>query len=462
MIGRLDKNILVISDLHLGEDLRPTTATVSYLRRLVALERELIAFLTHYTEHRIGGRAWRLVINGDMVDFMSVHILPAPGQGNLAAAPSDDDEQRFGLGHGEPQSRHKLDRVVERHQEVFRQLGRFVAAGNELVVVMGNHDVEFHYQAVQRRLVEVLEGHGAPAESIRFCPWFYYEENLVYVEHGHQYDEHCSFDYQLHPVASTGGVALSLAHAGVRYFANLVPQMDPHCAEAWNFIDYARWAAAQGARGAARLLLFYAGMIRKLIEIWAQLTDRQSDALRAELHRARLHTLADSYRMAVDKVVALDGLRRLPVLKSFHKLLVALFLDRFLLGIATVMMLAVVVATMRGWPRIGAAAGIVAAAAAANQLLARLRLLDSAALLRRVPEAILRIVRTRFIVFGHSHHPEEIKLADGGVYFNTGTWLSSEGDGGPEQAFTHLIISGEDEPRAELCRWQGGSSTRLV
>ena len=252
MKTRLEKNILVISDLHLGEDLRPTTASVSYLRRLAKLERELVAFLDHYTGVRADGRPWRLVVNGDMVDFMSIQIMPEAD----APIPASDEERRFGLAHGERQSQHKLERVIERHPAVFDALGRFVAAGNELVVVVGNHDVEFHYPGVQQRFVDALARRGAAAERIRFCAWFYYEEQVVYAEHGHQYDEFCSFDYQLHPVANDGGVALSVAHAGVRYFANVVPQMDLHCAEGWGFFDWVRWGRAQGARSIARIVLF--------------------------------------------------------------------------------------------------------------------------------------------------------------------------------------------------------------
>src|SRR2546430_2244931 len=102
----LDKNILVISDLHLGEDLRPGGANVSYLRHLATLERELEKFLAHYTEHRLDGRPWQLVVNGDMVDFMSVMILPE----ELAAHHLDDDEEDrlYGLGFGERQSQKKM------------------------------------------------------------------------------------------------------------------------------------------------------------------------------------------------------------------------------------------------------------------------------------------------------------------------------------------------------------------
>src|SRR4030095_12151095 len=140
-MGRtLDKNILVISDLHLGEDLRPGGANVSYLRHLVKLERELENFLAHYTAHRLDDRPWRLVVNGDMVDFMSVMILP-----DEKCEDSDEEDKLYGLGFGERQSQRKMEQVIARHKGVFRQLGEFVRAGNDLVIVVGNHDVEFHY-----------------------------------------------------------------------------------------------------------------------------------------------------------------------------------------------------------------------------------------------------------------------------------------------------------------------------
>jgi UDP-2,3-diacylglucosamine pyrophosphatase LpxH len=452
MNGRLDKNLLVISDLHLGEDLKPNMTSVSYLRRLARLEKELGAFLDYYAEHRIGGRPWRLVVNGDMVDFMSIQIMP--GESGC-----DADERAYGLNHAEPQSLAKLERVFARHEGVFRKLASFVAADNELVVVVGNHDVEFCFPSLQRRFCEALGQLGAPIERIRFCPWFYYEEEVVYVEHGHQYDEFCSFDYQLQPVEQRGSVALSIAHAGVRYFTNLVPEMDPHCAEGWGFLDYASWLRAQGARGVARIVLFYATLIRKMIELWALLTDRRADAERAQLHKERLRALAASYRMAVDKVEALDGLRRLPAMKSLHKILVTLFLDRILLGLVTAVGVGVALGAARGLWKAVAAAAVLGAAALANYGLSRLRFLDSAHLLRAAPEAIWKIVRAPFIVFGHSHHPERVALPSGATYFNTGAWAQPSEPS--EGAFTHLIISGEERPEAELYQWRDGESAKF-
>ena len=97
MSGDLRPNILVVSDLHLGEDVKPGATPMSYLRRIAMLERELEAFLAHYSEarSRIGERPWRLVVNGDMVDFMSVMILP---DDKAAASPEDDEEDERGDG----------------------------------------------------------------------------------------------------------------------------------------------------------------------------------------------------------------------------------------------------------------------------------------------------------------------------------------------------------------------------
>src|SRR5437870_2975237 len=88
--GDPQPNILVISDLHLGEDVRPHS--MGYLRRIIRLERELENFLAHYTRSYHDGRPWRLIINGDMVDFMSICLLPAKGESKNA------EEERFGLG----------------------------------------------------------------------------------------------------------------------------------------------------------------------------------------------------------------------------------------------------------------------------------------------------------------------------------------------------------------------------
>jgi UDP-2,3-diacylglucosamine pyrophosphatase LpxH len=463
----LDKNILVISDLHLGEDLRPGGANVSYLRHLATLERELEKFLAHYTSHRLGDRPWRLVVNGDMVDFMSVMILPEDARQH-----DDDEEDRlYGLGFGERESQKKMERVIARHQGVFKQLGKFVAAGNELVIVVGNHDVEFHYPQVQKTLVEWLSGltlgigadeaaRQAFAQRIEFCPWFYYKEDLIYVEHGHQYDEYCSFDYLLHPVAPNrkinkkSRIALSVAHAGMRYFANQIPDYDPHTAEHWGFSDYMKWAWAQGLRGCVRLVYFYGLLVWRLVELYYSL--RGADTERRMVHHERLVALSTHWKMSEEKLLALDKLRREPVTKRFWKLLAALFIDRMLLGIVALVTAGVLVGQLHGlWKAVGALATVLAFACV-NQALNHIRLESSVTKLRSTTSLIQSLVCAPLIVFGHSHTPEIVPLKGGGTYFNTGTWASDDA----KMAFTHLMVVTDENgaPKAELKQWRDGIS----
>jgi len=61
-------NILVISDVHLGEDLRPGGEALEHVARA---ERGLVAFLRYYTRSRLDGLPWKLVVNGDLVDLLA-------------------------------------------------------------------------------------------------------------------------------------------------------------------------------------------------------------------------------------------------------------------------------------------------------------------------------------------------------------------------------------------------------
>lgn len=468
-----EKNLLVISDLHLGEDLRPGVANVSYLRHLVRLERELESFLAYYTTQRIDDRPWSLVVNGDMVDFMSIMILPdGPTDGGSEVGQDeepDEEDRLYGLGFGERQSQKKLERVIVRHQGVFGKLAEFVGAGNELVIIVGNHDVEFHYPSVQRTLVEWLcglqTGAGAPeevrrafSERIQFCPWFYYKENLIYVEHGHQYDEYCSFDYLLHPVAESRGgkksaIALSVAHAGMRYFASQLPDYDPRTAEVWSFFDYVKWAWTTGLKGAIRLSYLYGILVWRLVEMWYSL--RRVDVGRRAVHAERLRALSNHWQIAEEKLLAIDRLRRPPVTRQLWSLLGALFIDRILYGTLALALCTVLAVRLPGLWKLCGPVCVLVVFALGNEFLNRLRLENSASKLRATTRFIQGLVCAPFIVFGHSHAPERLVLDNGATYFNTGTWASDD----PQLAFTHLLVTRQaDSPRAELRQWKDGSS----
>jgi len=457
----VEPNILIISDLHLGEDVKPYS--VRHLRHLARLERELEDFLDHYTRARDDDRPWRLIVNGDMVDFMSVCLLPSAEEDSRA------EERRFGLGTGPLETKRKLEMVVQRHPGVFRKLARFVAAGNQLVIILGNHDVEFHWAVVQDTFKEALyrfaceDGELARPEieaRISFHPWFYCERDLLYVEHGHQYDDYCSFDYILNPEAPRreDGILLSIGHAAIRYFVNLIPDMDPHGQEEWTLLGYLRWALGQGLRGLVRLIYYYCLMIWRLLGLWRELRERALDLKRRQEHFARLKQLAERYQIDEQTLLRLEALKRPMVLRDFFALIQMLFLDRFALGVLWLGATVVSLVEAPGLWKPVLPLLWTAGALMCNQLLSRRRDLDPAKKLARVPQAIRQIVKTPYVVFGHSHDPVAQPLEDGAWYFNTGTWVPAERPG-LLHAFTHLLIRRTGEgARAELCQWRNGGS----
>ncbi len=477
-------NMLIISDLHLGEDIRP--GTVGVLRHVVRLERELEAFLSHYTTERMGDRPWRLVINGDMVDFLGVCLLP--GQADVATeAARTPEEHVWGLGTHPRAARAKMQRVLERHKGIFHKLAAFVAAGNDLDIVVGNHDVEFHWPMVQDTFKQgvakltpegVARGAEQVAAAINFHPWFFFEENVAWVEHGHQYDGYCSFDYVLHPAVEPAiqvagvsvddqdhEISINVASAGLRYVTNHTGGYKEG-QEGWSFFGYLRWGLSLGAYGLFRLAQGFYIMSSRCLHSWRTFRAPTAVARRRASHRARLNELASQFRLGEDTLMAVDELRRTPVVHNLAKLLGALMLDKLaIFGTTAVLVMVFALALPWSWA-LGAVGCTVGVATLVSRWLARGREnLDPSANMHRATEGIRRHVAARFVVFGHTHEPQAVPLHDGGMYFNTGTWVQ-HGDpaAGTTHAheFTHVMIRHEDTgPVAALCEWKDGRSREI-
>src|ERR1700722_9785475 len=143
------ESLLILSDVHLGNDLNDLTP--AGVRRSALVDADLANLLTHYRLSPCTGKRWRLVIAGDFIDFVGMSILP---RGGLEEA--SDEERVHGLGNSADQTGLKLSAVVERHSVVFDALADFVAAGHGVTIIHGNHDVEFHWDAVKDQLRDLL------------------------------------------------------------------------------------------------------------------------------------------------------------------------------------------------------------------------------------------------------------------------------------------------------------------
>lgn len=468
-------NLLVISDLHLGEDLNPS-ATVQAIRDLALAERHLIAFLEHHTRFRADGLPWRLVINGDMIDLVTICLFP--DQSSAAWSALDPDERKHGLGRRMDASCIKIEAVIDRHGPFMQALARFLAAGNRVEIVCGNHDAELFWPEVQETLRtgvarvwrDMPEAARASAPSqadlgarLQFHDWFYYEPGVAWIEHGHQYDDCCSFEYLLHPVGPDGRFLVSnIDSASLRYLTNMVPDLAPHGSEDWTMAGYLRLTYDAGPRAGLQIARGYFVTAIKLLAEWRSSRQLRDGRRRRDKHLERLRALSAQVPLGEERLRALSGLQRRPVVTSLRRLLQVLMLDKLCMWMGVILVLvAALIALPLGWGLLGTL-GVLATAGLANRWLGHGRNVDPALPLDLAPERILEHVDARFVIFGHTHQPVARRLAGDRWYFNTGTWMPS-GKPGLLRCFTHVVIRHTpDGPSASLCQWRDGASREFT
>lgn len=460
-------DLLIVSDLHLGADLKRTG--FAFLRGVATLDREFGRFLDWYGAHRESDRPWRLIVNGDMVDFINVTLVPLEGDAHPGFDVTDD-ERRFGLEGEETKVAWMMDRVIDRHRPLFEKLAAFLAAGNDLAIVRGNHDVEFHWPKVQDRFVQRLVALGAPAASIQFLPWFYYEKDTIFVEHGHQYDDYSSFEYLLSPVSpdAPSRVDLPLSHYAIRYLANAFPNITTHDKDGWSFFDYIRFGWSGQAGSFLALWFGYAATLRRLgssvlirkLGVLGLLRGRGRGA-RVE-HAERLRALAEQWGLTVDRLALLEKLHRGVALRSAFCAAQCYYADRFALFFTLALVLAgIALSGMGAIPALALMAGCFAATLVVNRSLSKLRSAETAPKLALAGRAVALLMNVPLVVMGHSHKAAQIVDPDtepGRVarYVNTGTWIPPRADA---PGFTHLMVKRADgTAAAELRCWDAPSS----
>lgn len=159
----------IISDLHLGEGQQS---------RLEDFDTQTAeSFVSFFHEVSSMGGV-KVIINGDFIDFPQVIL------GTMSTPP-----QRF-LGTTEAESTLRLQKVIAGHPEEFNALKNFLAVqDNELLLIPGNHDVDFAWNRVLRTFMKRI---GATPKNFKFG--MVYKEAGVYVTHGHQYSDDNQID----------------------------------------------------------------------------------------------------------------------------------------------------------------------------------------------------------------------------------------------------------------------------
>lgn len=452
------ESLLLLSDVHLGSDLNDGGHTHP---RSDEIDADLAACIAFYAKERPGPFAerWRLVVVGDFVDFVGMSIDPRPGE--ALATELSESEKVYGMGGWEDRVLVKLARAEERHPDVFAALRAFVAAGNALTFVQGNHDLEMHWESAQeafRDRVCSAADPGAARARIEFEPWFVHRPGFVYVEHGHQYDPFCSVPFILAPISPRDPkrVFPSLSDALLRYIVRRTPGMKEYGHEGRGLVSYITWGLALGVTGAVGLTRRFYDCISMLREVAAGYTTPEGRIVEKE-HETKLALRARTSGVALEKLRAALALHA-PSLGSTPRLVLAsVMLDR--LGVfALAAPLLVVLLVFSQW----AAAFIVAFVwlYLHLELAAGRPNIDPATLMAERAADLVRLFPASFVVMGHTHTPDTRELGTA-TYVNLGSWAEGKPEADETKPYraarTHLVLHEQtDRHEALLCAWKNG------
>lgn len=469
-IDSLGGEIFVLSDLHLSAG-RRYDGTYSGCENFFC-DQSFERFLRH-THDSIKPDSPRalLIINGDFIDFLRVGETPAQkGEfeawekllDRIGAEPkrtSDELEksiakekkQGYGLQTHDYKSVWKLARVIEGHPAFFDALAEWIGRGHRLVIVKGNHDLEWYWRAVRNyfrlALAERLANQSAQSvetslvknilPNITFIDNSLIIDNDFYIEHGHRYD---AYSRVLDEPTVNDGQELNIPFGSFfnRYLLNKIEVHYP-------FLDNVRprenllpLLIRERFPLALKVMFHHLPFTLKLIPkkhyryilrrvIWVLLAVGLPVALVIYLQwntiSSWLTTPSAPDRPASPMGMALD--RGLDVVKNFGFLILSYFLSRFV---------------------------------------AYFQLVEPDSLSKDARKVFSENNAYRLMTFGHTHNPDQFEQGDRWFY-NTGTWIPilevSSADVRNDRTYTYLHVSPGAEGRdygSALKRWNDDGS----
>ena len=442
-------NLLALSDVHLGSELvqhvRPNAPGCSATSQ--RRDRDLAALFAWYAERRVAGRPWKLVIAGDFVDFTGMSVMPEPATNEIRTAPTSE-ERAHGLGGAADHASAKLRLVMHHHALVMNALSAFLRAGHRLLLIPGNHDADFHWQSLQAEFKQALvSAGGVDAEQIEFSPWFYCEEGVIYLEHGHQYDAYCSHDHVLYPVSPNDPrrTTSSLSDILVRYIVRPTPGMTEGGHDQMGALDYLRFGLSLGVRGLLALVGRFLGVLGAAFALWREHSSQGTSRVR-RLHELELRRWCEARQIGLERVLELARLQLPPLTRSLAGILTSLMLDWVMLGFTVVGALVSVVIWQDHWQTaLLCGLGLVAILLVLRKTWLVRQGVEPSSMLRERAGRLARLFPSAVVVMGHTHLPEFRRAADQSLYVNLGAWAEEEPPQGRAPALpatrTHLVLT---------------------
>jgi len=456
----------MLSDVHLGSDIVPHLrpwATTSWLLKEAEIDAQLVSLLDHYRGERDPVRPWRLVIAGDFLDLVGVSIT---ANADEMRTPPTEEEHLHGLGSAADHVVHKMRAIATRHTTVFQALMRFLADGNSIVIVRGNHDVELHWRAAQRALIDAIVDHAPEAERdtlarrIEICPWFFAVDGLLYVEHGHEFDAMCSYGDPLMPTCNRDSRRIRSTPFSV-LLRNVARPTRGLSSASYGYVGMSAYITLLlnlGLRGSAHIAVRYSRASYRLIrECFTQAVDQGLG--RMHTARARLRHFAQRRGVSEEHLGLLRALYVRPALQSLSYVMRSLYLDRILSMVlaCAFVALAVLIGHYQGM-LVGALSSIPAAMLGLYTCVGSGTNTVPTARMQSGAAHIAKLFRARWVIMGHTHDPEVTEVAEGSRYVNLGSW--GEDDPPDERTAVHkssctyLVIRHQDgEYQGELLHW---------
>ncbi|MBW1877379.1 MAG: metallophosphoesterase [Deltaproteobacteria bacterium] len=218
---------IVVSDLHLAdaEELDPNRPLWKRFKQPdLFMDASFQRFLEH-VRHQVPGEI-ELILNGDVFDFDSVMATPHPADFKVGWL-----ERLRGLSAEEGKSRYKMSVILGDHPIFVEAIRDFVLDGNRVVFVIGNHDMELHWEAVREEFLAALALSEEDQDAVRFCEWFYLSNRDTLVEHGNQYDSYCLCAEPIRPLINVSGrvrVRLPFGNVAGKLMLNGMGLFNPH------------------------------------------------------------------------------------------------------------------------------------------------------------------------------------------------------------------------------------------
>jgi len=472
----LNENMLLVSDLHLGDSSKNTTRT-QYMKLANQVDKEFCCFLDYWSKKPLHNQPWHLAIVGDFIDFDQLTFKPNLNQGRGLNFSITSREKEWGLQRDAIRSSWMLETIFERHFNLFSSLVRFIAKGNKLTVLLGNHDLALYWPKVKETFKKLMlklyleqrsqiKGDFHLDEKtflnkISILDWFLYYPGEFWIEHGSQFDNLSGVQYVLKPLNPVKQTLLeeNVSTLGIKYFSNKIPGLSVHKIDYWLLPDFFKWFVKIGLKATLKVGKGYFDLLFQSFKYWFFFS-RHENVFFSKEQKKLLTKLEKKYNFKPKTLNRLVKLHKRPASKNLYKLANAFVADRFFLFILVII---IIPGLFFYWKSSLIFTLFFFSLFIIFWLLKKAKATENyhtIPKLRKQARKAHKITKTP-IILGHSHFPMlYFKNSKYPYYYNIGSWLpgnlGKHKNGECDCSFSYIKIDRSKTPvEISLERWCG-------